>query len=350
MTESCWLKDHDSETQAKLMATVTEEQRSSILKHLAAGANVQGAKTVGEALTMAKADFTVDKFPTMAVLPATEEGGEPTALPIDGEAAVVATWPDGKQEAFGSVGATYRCIQNIEAFGAAEILAEQGVFQPLSVEMNHGGAHVHMQGLIGASTLALPSGPTTLAHLGRFETSHDGTRSTQAALYTINMMCLNGMTSLEMAARQTVRHTARADKRMEQATAILLGIQHAAVLETELYAKLATRKMGKKAFASFAEELLNEVRGRLTDDTKEHVKARREAQVQELLGYFNEPEMGAHGQTAFDGYQAITRWLSPRQERYEDAAAHARALASNREGHASNVRHRAQRLLISRAR
>jgi hypothetical protein len=169
-----------------------------------------------------------------------------------------------------------------------------------------------------------------------------------AALYTVNLSCLNGMTALEMAARQTVRHTARADKRMEQATALLLGIQHAAVIETELYQKLAARKMGKKAFATFAEELLNEVRGQLGDEARDHVKARREAEVQELLGYFNEPEMGAHGATAFDGYQAITRWLSPRQERYEDATAHARALASNREGHASNVRNRAQRLLLAR--
>jgi len=348
MSESVWLRNNDEATQRRLMEQVTPEQRERILNNLSVGANVQGAESVADALRIGGADFSVDKYPTMAVLPAAEEGGEPTAIEIAGEAAVVATWPNGKQFAFGSVGATYRCIQNEEAFAAAQILMDQGAFQPLSVELNHGGAHVHFQGLIGASTLALDAGPTTLAHLGRFETSHDGTRSTQAALYTVNLDCLNGMTSLQQSARVTVRHTARADKRMEQATAILLGLQDAALAETELYRKLAARKMGKKAFATFAEELLAEVRGALGDEAREHVKARREAEVQELMGYFNEPEMGSHGQTGFDAYQAITRWLTPRRERYEDAAAHARALASNREGHASNVRHRAQRLLLTR--
>ena len=118
--------------------------------------------------------------------------------------------------------------------------------------------------------------------------------------------------------------------------------------ETELYQKLAKLRMGKKAFATFAEELLDAVRGKLDNEAKEHAKARREAEVVELLGYFNEPAMGAYGKTALDGYQAITRWLTPRQERYETTAAHARALASNREGHASNVRHKAQRLLQTR--
>jgi hypothetical protein len=112
MSESVWLNNKDEAEQRRLMATVTDEQREKILKHLTWGANVQGATSVGDALAKAGADFTVDKYPTMAVIPSAEEGGEPSAIEIAGEAAVVATWPNGKQAAFGSVGATYRCIQS----------------------------------------------------------------------------------------------------------------------------------------------------------------------------------------------------------------------------------------------
>ena len=101
-------------------------------------------------------------------------------------------------------------------------------------------------------------------------------------------------------------------------------------------------------FDAFARKLLNEVQATLTKESEEAAKARRDRKVEELLGYFNEPARGTFGQTESDAYNAITNWLTPRREQYEESARFGRALTAQGEGHGARVRDRALRLLERR--
>ena len=344
-----------------------QEQLDKMAENYFRGSNVRGAKSVEEALERTDANFEVGLRPLVAVIDKGDPDNDvpPTMAEVPGKFSTVrlgnTNWP------LGVVGENYTTLQNGMAFGCMQTMIEQGSFEIMSCWQSGGGRRVGMEGLIGTTEVGrLESGePDTIAHALSIETSHDGSRSRIASLFSIRLACDNGMTSYEMSGRTQLRHTSKVVDRMHEADGLLLDISHLAMEETALFRELKAKAMSKKQFANFAEDLLNAVRQTVTAkapatkideeiEAWERKRERRDNEIAELVASFDrgKNEAGAEhgGKNSYGAYNVVTDDLTPRstEERYADSARFARALVAEREGHGSRVRSTALQLLQRR--
>ena len=297
--------------------------------------------SVTETLDIAKANFEVQKFPLMAVMPG-EMDDEPQAVPVPGKVAMVRT---DTGHALGVAGENYGVVQNLEAFAAASVLAEDRVFDIRSVQVVNGGSRVRISGLIGASTIdQLGRGPDVLAHFGVFEAAHDGIHSVTGSLETIRLVCLNGMTARTKATSFKVRHTSRSQDRVRLAQESLLSIEQAARAEVDIFAELAQQRMSLKEFRSFAEKLLDDVRGEIDEEASASKKTRRESAINELDEFFRHGD-GNQGVSRYDAYNAITEWVTARKDAAKDAIEFAKRFESATCGYNARIKTRALAML-----
>ena len=295
--------------------------------------------SVTEALEIANANFEVQKFPLMAVMPGETE---PQAVPVPGKVAMVRT---DTGHALGVAGENYGIVQNLEAFAAASVLAEDRVFDIRSVQVVNGGSRVRISGLIGASTIdQLGRGPDVLAHFGVFEAAHDGVHSVTGSLETIRLVCLNGMTARTKETSFKVRHTSRSQDRVQMAQESLLSIEQAARAEVDVFAELAQQRMSLKEFRSFAEELLDAVRGEIDEEASASKKTRRETAINELDEFFRHGA-GNKGVSRYDAYNAITEWVTARKDSVKDAIEFAKRFESSTYGYNARIKTRALAML-----
>lgn len=308
------------------------------------GADVKGARSLSEALSIGGADFNVIKRPIMAVI------DSETAVAVPG---AFATLRDDSMTPLGKrvVGEGYKVIQNGAAFAAADVLIRDGAFHPAAVDVR--GARVSLAGFIGADAVQTLSGaPDIIAHFATFSTAHDGTAHVEAALSTLRIACFNGMTSREHVASVKIRHTRNADEKIVEAAQAIFKLRDAAVRETAVFQRLAQTRMNGAEFATFANSLLDDVRGAL-DDEKDGCTSRkrdkREREVDELLGLFHGSRGTStnHGVSAWDGYNSVTEWLDHKLARggVSDIQRRLKAFDSNDNGHGNKVKARALRLL-----
>ncbi len=320
-----------------------EDQRERLVQcaNVFPGTDVKGARSLSEALAIGGADFNVIKRPIMAVI------DSETAVAVPG---AFATLRDDSMTPLGKrvVGDGYKVIQNPQAFAAAEILIRDGQLSPCAVDVR--GARVSLAGFIGADSVqTLGGGADLIAHFATFSTAHDGTAHVEAALSTLRLVCFNGMTSREHVASVKIRHTRNADEKIVEAAQAIFKLRESAVRETAQFQKLARTPMSGADFASFANTLLDSVRGAL-DDEKDGCTSRkrdkREREIDELLGLFGHGQ-GNHGVSAWDGYNSVTEWLDHKLARggVSDLQRRLKAFDSNDSGHGNKVKARALRLL-----
>ncbi len=320
-----------------------EAQRERLIQcaSIFPGTDVKGARSLPEALTIGGADFNVIKRPIMAVI------DSETAVAVPG---AFATLRDDSMTPLGKrvVGDGYKVIQNPTAFAAAEILIRDGAFHPCAVDVR--GARVSLAGFIGADAVqTLGGGADLIAHFATFSTAHDGTAHVEAALSTLRLACFNGMTSREHVASVKIRHTRNADEKIVEAAQAIFKLRESAVRETLVFQKLARQPMSGADFASFANTLLDDVRGALDDERDgctSRKRDKREREIDELLGLFARGQ-GNSGVSAWDGYNSVTEWLDHKLSRggVSDLQRRLKAFDSNDNGHGNKVKARALRLL-----
>ena len=339
MSSHIFLRNLAESERSSAIAAIPSEKRDAIIRRAVGalpGVDVRGAASVADALAKAGADFEVGLRPIMAVLSAEEAVEVPFAM---------ANVRLDTSKPLGVVGDTYGVVQTGEWLAGAQVLMDQGAFEPMSVATIEEGRRVQMIGLIGASEIPrLGTRPDTLAHVGIFETAHDGRRSCAASLYTINLVCLNGLTTKELAARVVLRHTSRAVDRIAEMQETMLGLQRAAIEESEIFADLGSRRMSRADFRRFAAELLDSVRGEVAEEASNRKRLRRERDLEELDQLF-EHGVGNVGQSAADAWGALTEWLTVRREQYRDSAKLAKAWDSQVSGHGARIRSRGLALL-----
>lgn len=204
-----FLRYATDEMKARAVEQMPAERRREIALRAAGaipGARIERSLGVLDALRAAGGDFEVETAPVFA-----EVGGAMREV-----AGVKATVRGDTGAPLGVVGSDYGLIQSREAFAAAEQLAAEGSFEVSSVVVADGGARLTVAGLVAASTLRQlgRSEPDVLAHLALFETAHDGTRAARAGLWTVRLVCTNGMTARERVASVSVPHRSRAAERI----------------------------------------------------------------------------------------------------------------------------------------
>lgn len=320
-----------------------DEQRERLMTcaGIFPGVDVKGTRSLSEALTVGGADFNVIKRPVMVVC------DEDTAVPMPG---AFATLRDDTMTPLGKrvVGEGYQVIQNGAAFAAADILIRDGAFSPCAVDVR--GASVRLSGFIGADAVhTLGGGADLIAHFATFGTAHDGTAHVEAALSTLRLACFNGMTSREHVASVKIRHTRNAQEKIVAAAQAIFKLREEAVRETEAFQLLARQPMSGAEFATFANSLLDGMRGKLDDERDgctSRKRDKREREIADLIGLFAHGQ-GNHGVSAWDGYNSVTEWIDHKLARsgVSDVQRRLKAFDSNDAGHGNRVKARALRLL-----
>ena len=300
---------------------------------------VVNATSLEKALQEAGANFTVGKRPICTDVRKDEKTGDVVFREIGTH---VATFREDTGETLGVVGKDYGVVNFGDAFAAIDILAQRGDALIRNVELIDAGRKCRVTALLGTTVMPSQGGaPNTLAHFVIFEAGHDGRTSVTANLFSLRLECFNGMTSRKHIEAHRVAHSSRASKRMEQVTeAILTDLIGDVATEMALFQAMARKRMTRKQFSSFVDDLL----GPLDEEAAQATKTRRENTVKELEGYFNGGNEGA-GQTAWGAYNSVTRWLKAQEERYEDAAKMAKKFHSNLQGDGNRKAARALALL-----
>jgi hypothetical protein len=335
--ESIWIKDLTDDQLREGIAGLSPAKLDHMIGSHFPGTKLPEGTTVTEALDRVNANFEVVKIPLQPVV------AEGQLLPR--MQTRVGLYRKDTLVELGSAGPTYGIIQNGEAFAPADILIANGEMALQAVQVIDGGSRVRLSGLIGTSHIEqLGGGRDVLAHFGIFEANHDGVHSTLGRLYTIRVRCLNGMTSKDMAAAFSIRHTRLSLDRLKEAQSALINVSTAAIEEAECFGDLAQRAMGEASFVKFAGELLDEIRSPLDDESSVRQRNNRDRDIAELVEFFNHGQ-GNVGQSGYDAYNAITEWITPRRESLKTAAAFAKKFESQATGYHARTKSRALRLL-----
>jgi len=312
---SKWLKDHDAATQRAMVEAFRNSTKGrAVLARFPGKATT--ADSVEGALIEAGANFTVGKFPMMAVLDAD------TAVHAKNVVGICRT---DSGEVLGTATPSYSCVQLADVFAPAEVLAQRGQMSLEKIQVVDGGSRVRLSGLVGMTAIPRPLGaldaPDVLAHFATFTADFSGKARNTAALMTMRLICLNGATTLDRAGVVSIKHVGQATEKTRQAYAALLNITEAAQAEAAMFQGFAQRPMNAVEFVAFAADVLNTVRGEIEDGAKQ---ARREAEIAELAQLFV-GGAGNTGSSLWDGYNAVTEWVDHQKARagkVRDAAKH----------------------------
>lgn len=241
---------------------------------------------------------------------------------------------------------TYGTLQCREAFAGLKALCDAGHASPASAWAKGGGRQIGAAALIGNSAIAARIGgdkPEVFAH---YIVARGGFTSAEAQVferYTSQLICFNGVTTNTRESRVYLKHSSRIAKRAEEANAALVKIVEDAVEEQRLFEELAQSRFDLAQFIDFADELLG---GIDLEKATERSKTIYSNKLEEPGGLFTHG-LGNHGASKLDAYSAITEWLTPRREAYQDAAKFAAKFYNDTAAGArpAQLRERAVRLL-----
>jgi len=316
------------------------------------GVSVEGAKSKDEALDMARGNFTVAEAALFSELPE-----DPTGM-VDGPCRI--GYPEQKGlyrtdsgATLSTVGIDYEIIQTSEAFEVWDDLISTGHCVPLGVHVKDGGKSIRTFSRIGGAEIdqLTGNGGTSKDELGHFldmRTGHTGKDGIEFALYTIRLICLNGMTSRTKNAYFSIRHTKNARERLQAANTAIKRIHEAAQVEGQALARMASTPMSTWSYRQFAEGLLNYSRGELNNDSTQNARTRRDNDLGTLMANFVSG-VGNYGASQYDAYNSITQWLTPDRDSFTDPLKFERKWESQSSGAANRLKGDAIRLLTQPA-
>lgn len=300
------------------------------------GTLVAGQPTSADALRLAKLDWTVEKRRAYF------QGSNAFQVADDCYITVRAD----TECALGIVGARYSPIQNVEAFALADELAGEG------------GARFESAGSLmnGRRVWMLAALPETIDVQGDrvnqyllLSNTHDGSGAMEVLVTPVRVVCWNtlswALSGTKSANRVSVRHTASAGERIQQARKILRTADTAFRATGDALNHLAETKVSARFRDAFLKALVPDP----TDD-KNRTRAENIRQdIRELATY---RQIGASDPaikgTAYGLYNGLTQWIDrERTTRTTSGRSVAESrLASTWFGSGADLRNRAANLLI----
>ena len=267
-------------------------------------------RTVGhsslEAVEAAMPEFsaTVDKVPLF-----TGEG-----LEVPDAFATMRTYPDGRKQVLGTVGARYRVVQDSEAMEVIRPLVDQGIISELD-----GGSHRGKLWVYGQSALTrdIVPGDAVQAKV-MAANSHDGSIPWTIGFPCVRPICQNTLAmalSSKLSKLLKIKHTRNAQDVVNQVkTAVaMFGMEF---IE-------ATDKMMHLAKVKCTQETLKEYTGYVFSqwaDDEETSETSRESKVYTKVLENFESGQGSqyHRGTLWGAYNAITEYTSHQRSRSDD--------------------------------
>ena len=201
--------------------------------------------TAAQAITAAGLDWTVSKEPIEAVVAV---NGAYRAVGVNDHFAVIRRRKENgltRLDSLGVVGQQYKPIQNIDAFRFIDRLIQTGKIKYNTAGSLRGGRIVWVLARVNG-TLQIAKDDLVDKYL-LITTSHEGSRPVSIAFTPIRVVCANTLSLALKGAtgdkRLTVRHTASAGARIEDAGAFLAGVDDLFEQNAEVFRLLARRSI-----------------------------------------------------------------------------------------------------------
>ena len=201
--------------------------------------------TASEAITAAGLDWEVTKEKREAIVPI---NGAFRAVGVNDHFAVIRRKVDQgltRLDTLGVVGQQYRPIQNLDAFRFFDRIIQTGQVQYHTAGSLHGGRVIWVLARVHG-TLQIANDDCVDKYL-LITNSHDGSRPVSIQFTPIRVVCANTLSlALKRTAadhRLTVRHTASAGARIQDAGAFLAGINDLFDQNAEVFRLLARRSV-----------------------------------------------------------------------------------------------------------
>lgn len=213
-----------------------------------------------------------------------------------------------------TVGHKYQPIQNREAFGIVETLVkEHGMTVEVAGALD-GGKRAFLLLRMPDTSITPVEGDDVRGYC-LVITSHDGSTATKVILTLIRVVCQNTLNMAMSGKHSTVvsvRHTASAKARIEEAKHITTQFSLAMQEAGETFASLAQKTMGPREIAAFIETIIPAPKTGLTDT----LKARRES-IGHLV-FYGAGQAGAQAAmkgeaSAWHVYNGVTEYFDHRR-------------------------------------
>lgn len=217
----------------------------------------------------------------------------------------------------GVVGRRYTPIQNAELFGIPDVLVQEGVCGYHTAGSLRDGRIVWALARMGEYTVTrLDGSADPIQRYLLWSTRHDGLAPVVGGFSDVRVVCANTLDaamSRGLSNRFSVRHTASASSRLDEAHRFLNQLMVNAAKQSEDFQRMAHVRMDADAMRDFANEWLEAIAG------EPKKQAKRRQQVDKLIHLFEGGE-GNTGQSLWDGFNAVTEWLDHHRDRYRGAS------------------------------
>jgi phage/plasmid-like protein (TIGR03299 family) len=207
----------------------------------------------------------------------------------------------------GIVGPSYTVVQNAQALDVLRPAVEELGLTVAVAGALQGGAIGWALAQLPQSVDVTGTGDTVNGY-ALFRWSHDGTVGIVGDLTPIRVVCqntLNAALNGKTAGVVRVRHTASAERKLDEAARIVTKLTESLIATGETFTSLANRRLSTREVVAYIESVIPQEGDKLSDV----VKARR-ATVAQLL----ETGVGASlaspdGPTAWGAYNAVTEYF-----------------------------------------
>lgn len=300
------------------------------------GKPVEKAMTAEEAIKLGGLDFTV------------RVSEEPVTTTVDGKILTVenkfmtyADVPSVGLRPFGIVGNKYTPIQNIDAFDLLNNIVDESGANYDSAGVIDGGRKCYI-------TMKLPNTISVANDTDSIETylncmnSHDGSSSFNIHVTFLRLVCTNGMKGFTQGSQITLRHTANATMKVQEAReALQLVFTAQEEFQAEVQSLLDS-EMTNSQYKQFIETLIPEPQDEASIRKQNSVERVRG----ELMSLWTAPTQEIVKNTAWAAYSAVVEyvdWVKPvRGGEDKDIQRAERNLLGN-----SRLKERARELLLA---
>jgi phage/plasmid-like protein (TIGR03299 family) len=225
--------------------------------------------------------------------------------------ATVRTEADGKVIPLGVVGARFRPVQNLDAFGVLQPACEEHGVTIESAGALGIGERTWMLAKFGAADFG-PSAADSVRGYFLVLNAHDGSSNFFARPTLIRAICqntINAALSANTGRTFTIRHTASADARVKEARRLVTALVDAMRKSATTFAQLAERRMSPQEIGAWIESVLPTPEGEAAPNAT--LKQKR-ADIGALVWAGKGAQLAGadgNGATAWAAYNAVVEYL-----------------------------------------
>lgn len=200
--------------------------------------------SIDAAIAYAKLGWRVDLRPVFATVNGIRAGsGEPAEynVPCDMARAVVR---DDTGDVLGVVGTGFQPVQNDRAFQAFQPWIDRGVLSLETAGSLQGGRRVWILARVNVDAMEIGAGDSVVPY-ALLAHGHDGTLAIRVKATSVRVVCRNTLhaAGINGAVHASIRHTASAALKMDDAVATLDNVRQAADAQTAAWKRLASMEL-----------------------------------------------------------------------------------------------------------